>query len=52
VTADVLATTIIAGGPAALDQICATWDVDVLTIDRAGELRMTPGFTTRIPSEH
>jgi thiamine biosynthesis lipoprotein len=52
VTADVLATTIIAGGPAALDQICATWDVDVLTIDRAGELRITPGFTTRIPSEH
>ena len=51
VTADVLATAIIAGGPSALDQICATWDVDVLTIDRAGELRMTPGFTIRIPSE-
>jgi thiamine biosynthesis lipoprotein len=52
VTADVLATAIIAGGPAALDQICATWDVDALTIDRAGEIRMTPNFTARIPSEH
>ena len=46
VTADVLATAIIAGGPVALDQICATWDVDVLTIDRSGELRMTPQFTS------
>jgi FAD:protein FMN transferase len=52
VTADVLATAIIAGGPAALDQISATWDVDVLTIDRAGEIRMTPNFTARMPSDH
>jgi FAD:protein FMN transferase len=52
VTADVLATAIIAGGPAALDQISATWDVDVLTIDRAREIRMTPNFTARMPSDH
>jgi thiamine biosynthesis lipoprotein len=51
VTADVLATAIVAGGPAALDQICATWNVDVLTIDRAGEIRMTPNFAERIPSD-
>jgi len=48
VTADVLATAIIAGGPSALDQICATWDVDVMTVDREGDLRMTPGFTTKV----
>lgn len=47
VTADVLATAIIAGGPAALDQICTTWDVDAMTVDRDGNLRMTPGFITR-----
>jgi thiamine biosynthesis lipoprotein len=44
VTADVLATAIIAGGASALDQVCATWDVDVMTVDRDGNLRMTPGF--------
>jgi FAD:protein FMN transferase len=46
VTADVLATAIVAGGPRALDQICATWDIDAMTVDTAGELRMTSGFTT------
>jgi FAD:protein FMN transferase len=44
VTADVLATAIIAGGPGTLDQICATWDIDAMTVDHEGELRMTPGF--------
>ena len=44
VTADVLATAIIAGGAPALDRACASWDIDVLTVDRAGGLRATPGF--------
>jgi thiamine biosynthesis lipoprotein len=51
VTADVLATAIIAGGTAALDRACATWNIDVMTVGNEGELRMTPGFTTRVPSE-
>jgi len=44
VTADVLATSIIAGGWATLDDITSRWDVDVLTVDRAGELLATPGL--------
>jgi thiamine biosynthesis lipoprotein len=43
VTADVLATAIIAGTPDDLDRITASWDVDVLTVDRLGALRGTPG---------
>jgi thiamine biosynthesis lipoprotein len=44
VTADVCATAIIAGGPGALDQICASFDIDAMTVDRVGAIRMTPGF--------
>ncbi len=44
VTADVLATAIIAGGPETLDDVTDRWDVDILTVDRAGELLATPGF--------
>lgn len=44
VTADVLATAVVAGGPAALHDITGRWDVDVLTVDRAGDLRATPGM--------
>jgi thiamine biosynthesis lipoprotein len=51
VTADVLATAIIAGGPVALDQICSTWDIDAMTIDRRGDIRMTPDFAPRAPSD-
>jgi thiamine biosynthesis lipoprotein len=47
ITADVLATAIIAGGSVALDRICATWDIDAMTIDRDGSIRMTPGFAPR-----
>ena len=47
VTADVLATAIISGGPRALDQICAIFDIDAMTVDTAGDLRMTPGFQAR-----
>ncbi|MFC5502142.1 FAD:protein FMN transferase [Lysinimonas soli] len=44
VTADVLATAIVAGGAATLDAACERWPIDVLTVDRAGELRATSGF--------
>jgi thiamine biosynthesis lipoprotein len=44
VTADILATAIIAGGRATLDEITARWDVDVLTVDRVGELLASPGL--------
>ena len=43
VTADVLATAIIAGTPDDLDRISSQWDVDVLTVDRDGAMRGTPG---------
>lgn len=49
ITADVLATAIIAGGPSALDRICATWDIDAMTVDRSGNLLMTPNFN-RMPA--
>ncbi len=44
VTADVLATAIVAGGTQTLDDVTRRWDVDVLTVDVAGSLRATPGF--------
>jgi thiamine biosynthesis lipoprotein len=44
VTADVLATAIVAGGRAALDDACDRWSIDVLTVDKAGELQATPGL--------
>ena len=44
VTADVLATAIVAGGRRDLDDITDRWDVDVLTVDRRGQLMATPGF--------
>ena len=43
-TADVLATTIIAAGRDFLSRATANWDIDVLTVDRAGELLVTPGL--------
>ncbi|WP_457315830.1 FAD:protein FMN transferase [Sinomonas sp. RB5] len=48
VTADVLATAIVAGGRPALDAVTARWDVDVLAVARDGGLLATPGF--RAPS--
>jgi thiamine biosynthesis lipoprotein len=44
VTADVLATAIVAGGPEALDDVTGRWDVDVITVDRSGALRASPGL--------
>ncbi len=42
VTADVLATAIVSGGSAALDDLTGRFDVDVLTVNREGALRATP----------
>ena len=48
ITADVLATAIIAGGSATLDDVTAQFDVDVLTVDRDGQLRATPDIRTAL----
>ncbi len=50
ITADVLATAIIAGLPADLDRLTAEWDVDVLTVDRDRGLRATSGGRVWIAS--
>ena len=44
VTADVLATAIVAGGPFALNDVTDRWSVDVLAVDREGAMVATPGF--------
>jgi thiamine biosynthesis lipoprotein len=44
VTADVLATAIVAGGEEMLTEACARWDIDVLAVQTDGGLRATPGF--------
>lgn len=48
VTADVLATAIIAGGPDELDHLTERFDIDVLTVDRHRELRATPGLRSAL----
>ncbi|CAN5260242.1 FAD:protein FMN transferase [soil metagenome] len=42
VTADVLATAVLSGGPAALELATSQFDVEVLTVDGAGGLLITP----------
>ena len=44
VTADVLATAIVAGGTPMLNRATDGWDIDVLAVRRGGELLATPGF--------
>ncbi|XAS67236.1 FAD:protein FMN transferase [Micrococcaceae bacterium Sec5.7] len=44
VTADVLATAIVAGGMPMLGRATEQWDVAVLAVRRDGELLATPGF--------
>lgn len=44
VTADVLATAIVAGGMPMLDRATDGWDVDVLAVRRDGSLLASPGF--------
>jgi len=46
VTADVLATAIIAGGRDTLDRSTVSHDIDVLAVDASGALTATPGFRT------
>jgi thiamine biosynthesis lipoprotein len=50
VTADVLATAIVAGGQDTLDDLTSRWDVDVIVVDRAGALRATPGLLRSLSS--
>ncbi|MBT2587687.1 FAD:protein FMN transferase [Arthrobacter sp. ISL-95] len=44
VTADVLATAIVAGGTHSLDQAVDKWGVEVLAVRRDGTMLATPGF--------
>jgi FAD:protein FMN transferase len=48
VTADVLATAIVAGGRPMLDQASARWDIDVIAIDRKGDMVATPGLRSAL----
>ena len=50
ITANVLATAIVSGGWAALDDVTERWSVDVLTVDSEGSLRATPGFRAALAS--
>lgn len=50
VTADALATAILAGGPARLDAAAASFPIEVLAFDRVGEPTATPGFLTSLPN--
>ena len=43
-TADILATAIVAGGWDTLNASTSRWDIDVLAIDTSGNLAATPGF--------
>ncbi len=44
VTADVLATAILSGGPETLADACSQWNIDVLTVDASNGMTATPGF--------
>jgi thiamine biosynthesis lipoprotein len=48
VTADVLATAIMSGGWDTMNAATATWDIDVLAIDREGNLAITPGMRAAV----
>jgi thiamine biosynthesis lipoprotein len=47
VTADVLATAIVAGGMPMLDRATDGWDVHVLAVRTGGQLLATPGFAAK-----
>jgi thiamine biosynthesis lipoprotein len=44
ITADALATAIVAGGQDLLDLFASNWDAEALAVNRNGNLRATPGF--------
>ncbi len=48
VTADVLATAIVAAGRSGLDEITERWDIDVIAVDRGGQMYATPGIKTAL----
>lgn len=45
VTADALATAIIAGGQETMDLATSSWPVELLAIGKEGDLLATPGFS-------
>jgi thiamine biosynthesis lipoprotein len=51
VEVDVLATAILAGGLPALDSATSRFDIDVLTVDAAGRLRVTPRLREAITAQ-
>ena len=50
VTADVLATAIVAAGPDGLDDLTERWPIDVVTVDRDGIVSATPGLRSALAS--
>lgn len=48
IMADVLATAIVSAGPAGIDDLTATWPIDVLAVHRDGSLVATPGMRAAI----
>ena len=50
VTADVLATAIVAGGPETLRLVTERWPVDVIAIDQDDTILMTPAIRTHLAS--
>lgn len=51
VTADVLATAILAGGESFRDMATERWGIDVLTVARSGELAITPGMKSTLSED-
>ena len=50
ITADVVATAIVAGGEATLDELTGREQVDVLAVRRDGSLVATPGWPRAAPT--
>ncbi len=51
VTADVLATAIVSGGPETLRLVTEKWPVDVIAVDQDGTILMTPALRAQLAEE-
>lgn len=51
VTADVLATSIVAGGQDTLDFVTERWPIDVITVDQVGTILMTPAIRAQLAND-
>ena len=51
VTADVLATAIVSGGPETLRLVTERWPVDVVAVDQHGTIFMTPALRAQLAEE-